>query len=105
MPGRDHLPFDHAHPSAKVTIATAGGHTVVLDDGAGTITITHSNGSRVLLSAAEVEVQANTQVNVVAPMVRVDSPMSEFSGVVKCDALITNSVVSSSYTPGAGNIW
>jgi hypothetical protein len=25
--------------------------------------------------------------------------------VVKCDTLITNSVISSSYTPGAGNIW
>jgi hypothetical protein len=24
---------------------------------------------------------------------------------VKCDTLITNSVISSSYTPGAGNIW
>jgi hypothetical protein len=25
--------------------------------------------------------------------------------VVKCDTLVTNSVVASSYTPGAGNIW
>ena len=35
----------------------------------------------------------------------VDAGMSKFSGVVKCDTLITNSVVAASYTPGAGNIW
>jgi hypothetical protein len=31
--------------------------------------------------------------------------MSKFSGVVQCDTLIASSVVGSSYTPGAGNIW
>jgi hypothetical protein len=31
--------------------------------------------------------------------------MSKFSGVVQCDTLISNSVISASYTPGAGNIW
>jgi hypothetical protein len=25
--------------------------------------------------------------------------------VVKCDTMIANSVVGSSYTPGAGNVW
>jgi hypothetical protein len=28
-----------------------------------------------------------------------------FSGVVQAQTVITNSVVSASYTPGAGNIW
>jgi hypothetical protein len=31
--------------------------------------------------------------------------MSSFSGVVQADTVISNSVVSASYTPGAGNIW
>ena len=38
-------------------------------------------------------------------VVQVDAGMSSFSGVVRCDTLISNSVVSASYTPGAGNIW
>jgi hypothetical protein len=38
-------------------------------------------------------------------MMTVDAGMSKFSGVVKSDVVITNSVVSTSYTPGAGNIW
>ena len=40
-----------------------------------------------------------------AAMVTVTAGMSRFSGVVQCDTLITNSVVSASYTPGSGNIW
>jgi hypothetical protein len=55
-------------------------------------------------AAAKVKVQA-AQVEVTAGMVKVDAAMSKFSGVVKCDTLISNAVVSSSYTPGAGNIW
>ena len=54
--------------------------------------------------AAKVTVNAST-VAVSASMVTVDAAMSKFSGVIKCDTLITNSVVSTSYTPGAGNIW
>jgi hypothetical protein len=37
-------------------------------------------------------------------MMQVDAGMARFSGVVQCDTLIANSVVSSSYTPGAGNL-
>jgi hypothetical protein len=87
-----------------VTIHTAGGHRIVLDDPAGTISITHRSGSAVTLTDSGVDVRATVQVTVNAQMVRVDAAMSEFSGVVKCDTLITNSVVSASYTPGAGNI-
>ena len=52
----------------------------------------------------EVKVQA-TQVSISAGMVKVDAAISKFSGVVQADTVITNSTVSSSYTPGAGNIW
>ena len=40
-----------------------------------------------------------------AGSVKVDAGMSTFSGVVKADTVIANSVVGTSYTPGAGNIW
>jgi hypothetical protein len=38
-------------------------------------------------------------------MVTVDAAMAKFSGVVKCEVLIATSVVGTSYTPGAGNVW
>jgi hypothetical protein len=49
--------------------------------------------------------ECNYDVNVNSGVVTVNAGMSKFSGVVQCDTLITNSVVSNSYTPGAGNIW
>jgi len=44
-------------------------------------------------------------VEISAGMVTVNAGMSRFSGVVQADTVISNSVVSASYTPGAGNIW
>jgi hypothetical protein len=38
-------------------------------------------------------------------MVTVDAGMAKFSGVIQADTLIAKSVVSSSYTPGVGNVW
>ena len=40
-----------------------------------------------------------------AGSVQVQASMTDCSGVVKSDSLITNSVIAASYTPGAGNIW
>lgn len=77
---------------AKVTIECAGN------------TMTFEPQGVTIAAAAKVKIQAAT-VEVRAGMVKVDAAMSDFSGVVKCDTLITNAVVSTSYTPGAGNIW
>ena len=31
--------------------------------------------------------------------------LARFSGVLQCDTLVANSVIATSYSPGAGNIW
>ena len=54
--------------------------------------------------AAKLTVNAAT-AEVSAATLTVNAGMSTFSGVVQADTVITNSVVSTSYTPGAGNIW
>jgi len=55
-------------------------------------------------SSAKVTVQCST-AEISAGMLTVNAGMSKFSGVVQSDTVITNSVISASYTPGAGNIW
>ena len=35
----------------------------------------------------------------------VNAPISIFNGIVQTQTLISQAVVSASYTPGAGNIW
>ena len=55
-------------------------------------------------ASAKVTINASN-VAVSAGMVTVDAGLSRFSGVVQADTVISNSVISASYTPGAGNIW
>jgi hypothetical protein len=55
-------------------------------------------------ASAKVTINASV-VEVTAGMLNVNSGLSRFSGTVQADTVITNSVISSSYTPGAGNIW
>ena len=85
-----------------LTITEEAGGEIVIEKGGESITLSSSGVS--IVSSAKVEIQAS-QVNVSAGMVQVDAGMSSFSGVVKCDTLIATSVISASYTPGAGNIW
>ena len=44
-------------------------------------------------------------VNIEGGQVNIDAAMTHASGVLQADTLIANSVVASSYTPGAGNVW
>ena len=104
--------LDDSDGQEKLVMETPGGQKVTLKDGPGTVTIEDSNGNSVkletvgmtLTAAAKVTVNAS-QVAISAGMVQVDAGMSRFSGVVQADTVIASSVVSASYTPGAGNIW
>ncbi len=95
-----------------VEIRTPQGHRLRLSDGGGGEAIVERGGQSVTLAAdgvtvrtsGELTVEAAT-VTVNAGSVTVNAGMSRFSGVVQADTVITNAVVSSSYTPGAGNIW
>lgn len=96
----------------SLTMETPGGQSFVLKDGPGEVEIQDSNGNSVKLSSSGITVDASVKVTINATIVEVkaatltvDCPFSSFSGVLKADTVITNSVISASYTPGAGNIW
>lgn len=61
-------------------------------------------GNLTLQAAGNLQLAAGAQLHLQAALVRIDAGMVEASGVVKCDTLISNSVVAASYTPGAGNL-
>jgi phage gp45-like len=86
----------------KGTLTDEAGGKIKLE-AAGNIVTMETSGVTIQASA-KVTVQAS-QVEVSAGMVTVNAGMSKFSGVVQCDTLIATTVVSSMYTPGAGNIW
>ena len=106
------LMLDDASAGARVKIETPAGYHLTIDEGGGGKVTVEKGGEKIEMSTSgisittsgQVKVEAS-QVSVSAGMVQVDAGMSKFSGVVQCDTLISNSVVSASYTPGAGNIW
>ena len=105
--------LDDSTGQEKMILETPGGQKLTLKDGPGTVEIVDSNGNSIKLepagitinASAKVTINAGAQVEVTAGMVNVSAGISKFSGVVQCDTLISNSVISASYTPGAGNIW
>jgi uncharacterized protein involved in type VI secretion and phage assembly len=106
------ITLDDQDGQETLKLETPGGQALTLRDGPGTVTIEDSNGNSIKLEAAGITVQATAKVKVEAAtvevsagMVKVDAAMSKFSGMIKCDVLQTNAVISTSYTPGAGNVW
>ncbi len=96
----------------SLTVETPGGQRMTLQDDAGTVRIEDAHGNSVTLSPSGVTVLAASKVQISAGMLEVDAALlkvnaalSHFDGVLKCDTLISNAVVSASYTPGAGNVW
>ena len=95
-----------------VEISTPGGATATLTDQSGgkIELVVGTNRLTMDTSGVTIDTQGTCTVNaselsVTAGTVSVSSGFSSFSGVVQCDTLIANSVVSTSYTPGAGNVW
>ena len=100
------LEFDDTQGAAKVTLSLQSGHTLVLDDAAQEVTPKHGNGCELVMNAGgQVSITANSTVEITASAVNLHAPMVMCDGVVQCQTLITQSVVSPLYTPGAGNIW
>jgi uncharacterized protein involved in type VI secretion and phage assembly len=97
-----------------VEFSTPAGLSGVMTDSDGSIEFHDANQTSVKIDAsgvtinapsAAVQVTAASGVTVTAAQVTVDAAMSTFSGVVQCQTLIATSVVGTSYTPGAGNVW
>lgn len=106
------LTLDDTDGTEQLILETPGGQTVTLKDGPGAVTIEDSNGNSVKLEASGVTVTAAAKctinaatAEISAATLNVNAGMSKFSGVVQAPTVIATSVVSSSYTPGAGNIW
>lgn len=106
------ITLDDQDGQEQLILETPGGQKITLKDGPGSVEVADSNGNSIKLEAAGITITASAKVTVNASqlaisagMVTVDAGMSKFSGVVQADTVISNSVVSASYTPGAGNIW
>ncbi len=76
-----------------------------------TVIIQDTNGNTITLDAAGIHIQSAaavrldcSQIALTASQISLNAAMVKASGVIQCDTIIANSVVGSSYTPGAGNL-
>jgi len=106
------ITIDDKSGQENLMLETPGGQKITLRDGPGAIELQDSNGNSIKLESSGITVNASAKVTINGSLVEISSGtvtvnagMSNFSGVVKADTVITNSVISASYTPGAGNIW
>ena len=106
------ITLDDQDGQEKFIVETPGGQKITLKDGPGMVEIVDSNGNSFKMESSGITITAAAKITVnaslaeiSASMVTVNAGMSKFSGVVQCDTLISNTVISAAYTPGAGNIW
>ena len=105
------ITLDDTQGTETLTLETPGGQKMVFQDGPGSITIQDSNGNSIKLDSSGITLTASANVTIQAAeadvtvsLINANAPMAQFSGVVNASSVITQSVVSASYTPGAGNI-
>ena len=100
--GEEKILLQTAGQQVTAELTNAAGGKVEIKAAGTTLTI--DTGGLSIVTPSKIKMQAS-QVEVSAGMVKVDAALSQFSGVVKCDVLQATTVISTTYTPGAGNIW
>lgn len=101
------LEFDDSDGAAKVSLTMASGHSLVLDDSASTVTLSHSGGHTITFTAGgAIEINANSTVELNAIAFNVHAPVATFDGIVNCTTLNASAAITSPmYSPGVGNLW
>ena len=104
---------DSSGPMIELT--TPGGLTGKMTDaGGGSIEFSRSDQTSVKLDtsgvtvnapSAQVQITAASGVTITAAQVTVDAAMATFSGIIQCQVMQATTVVATTYTPGAGNVW
>jgi uncharacterized protein involved in type VI secretion and phage assembly len=104
--------LDDTDGQEKFIAETPGGQKVTLKDGPGSVEIADSNGNSIKLEASGVTITAAATLTVNASAVTISASALTHSGTATISGALTvaasvntPSVVSGSYTPGAGNIW
>ena len=106
---------EEASGSPTIEFSTPGGLTGTMTDASGgSISFTNSQNTAVTIDTTgvtinaptgKVQITAASEVDVTAPSVSVSAAMSTFSGIVQCQVMQATTVIATTYTPGAGNVW
>lgn len=94
------ITLDDSARRESLTLETPGGQRLVLEDGGNAVTVEDGNGNRIRFDAGGVTVQSPSTVTiraaavkVAAGQVTVDAEVARFSGVVRAETVIANTMV------------
>jgi uncharacterized protein involved in type VI secretion and phage assembly len=103
--------IEEASGQPKVHLTTPGGVELTLDDAGSKATLQNTD-SKVEISPGNITIESSGTVaikgstmTVDAGSVTVNAGFSRFNGTISCDTIIATTVVGTTYTPGAGNVW
>lgn len=96
----------------RVEIETVAGQKITVQGDANGVLIQDAGGDSIQLQGGGIQIRAGgkislacSEIEIDAATITVNAGMAKFSGVVQADTLIANTVVASTYSPGAGNLW
>lgn len=96
----------------KITLETPRGVKAELTDQGGGRLKCRTSGGSITISPSGITVRTSGTVSIEgstmelkAGMVDVQTPLASFSGIVTCNVMQATTVIASTYTPGAGNVW
>jgi uncharacterized protein involved in type VI secretion and phage assembly len=89
----------------KGTLTDAGSGSIEFTDSMNTSVKIDSSGVTVNAPTAQVQVTAASSMTLTAPQLTVNSAMSTFNGMIQCQVMQATTVIGTTYTPGAGNVW
>lgn len=87
------------------TMTDSGGGSIEFTNAEQTSVKIDSSGVTINAPTAEVQVTAASSVSVTAPSLSVNAATATFSGIVQCQVMQATTVIGTTYTPGAGNVW
>ncbi len=106
------ISLDDTAGAETLTLSTPGGQQITLTDNGRNILLEDANGNSLEMAPGGVTLSVPAALTIHAGTVTISSGIGTvesgvwtYSGVVTSDAIVTNSVVSSAYTPGMGNVW
>jgi hypothetical protein len=96
----------------RVQIETTSGQKITIQGDASGVLIQDGSGDSIELQGGSIQIRATAKVSLVCSEIEIDASTiavnagtAKFSGVVQADTLVANSVIASTYSPGAGNVW
>jgi hypothetical protein len=103
---------DEAEAQERIVIATSEGHKLAVVRDAGSVRIMDGLGRAIRLDASGITIESGSRVSISAPTVEIttsvltiNAAVTKATGVLEADTVKCNTMIASTYTPGAGNIW